>query len=345
MQVWGSSLLPFKSPHGTQPTTAVGTPNTSVYHFQSDKAVKANVNVEEVEEPLDEEKGFNSPESLARPMNYTSAVFVGMGVCLITVLLFGLATSNLILESLTDGNYIRLAFIAIIPLLLLVGLFFVIVIFTDLFQVFGPIGGLKSNTRFNSAIKPSLRRAYAEGFVPPHITIQMPVYKEGLEAVIIPTVNSLKAAISHYESRGGSASIFVNDDGMRVISDEDARARQDFYLDNNIGWVARPKHGDDGFERKGKFKKASNMNYALNITQKVEAYLVEMVEEKFQREGTQFLDEHEEQEMYETCLARVLQENPQARAFGNIRVGEHILIIDSDTRVVSRMSLFHFLCC
>lgn len=157
---------------------------------------------------IDEEKGFTSPESLERPMNYVSAVFVGLGVCLITVLLFGLATSNLILECLTDGNYIRMAFIALTPLLFLIGLFFVIIIFTDLFQVFGPIGGVKSNTRFNSAIKPNLRRAYAEGFVPPHITIQMPVYKEGLEAVIIPTVNSLKAAISHYESRGGRSTHF-----------------------------------------------------------------------------------------------------------------------------------------
>jgi hypothetical protein len=35
------------------------------------------------------------------------------------------------------------------------------------------------------------------------ILVQMPVYKEGLEGVIMPTVTSLKAAISHYESHGG----------------------------------------------------------------------------------------------------------------------------------------------
>jgi hypothetical protein len=35
----------------------------------------------------------------------------------------------------------------------------------------------------------------------PHITIQMPVYKEGLEGVIIPTVESLKKAITTYVSR------------------------------------------------------------------------------------------------------------------------------------------------
>jgi hypothetical protein len=44
----------------------------------------------------------------------------------------------------------------------------------------------------------------------------MPVYKENLASVIIPTVNSLKQAISHYELNGGTASIFINDDGLQV---------------------------------------------------------------------------------------------------------------------------------
>jgi hypothetical protein len=63
------------------------------------------------------------------------------------------------------------------------------------------------------------------------------VYKEGLEGVIIPTVRSLKAAISHYESRGGTASIFINDDGMAFRDTEEAQERINFYHDNNIGLV------------------------------------------------------------------------------------------------------------
>jgi hypothetical protein len=56
------------------------------------------------------------------------------------------------------------------------------------------------------------------------------------------------------------ANIFVNDDGMQLISTDLARARQDFYDENNIGWVARPKHNEDledgeVFMRRGKFKK------------------------------------------------------------------------------------------
>jgi hypothetical protein len=163
----------------------------------------------------------------------------------------------------------------------------------------------------------------------------MPVYKEGMESVIIPTVRSLQAAISYYESRGGTASIFMNDDGLRAgLSDEEAQMRRDFYHDNHIGWVARPKHnGDEGYVRAGKFKKASNMNFALNISRKVEAYLQVMVEEKLAAEGTDMIDENEEEELYQQALARVLDENPLAWAEGDVRVGEIILIVDSDTRV------------
>jgi hypothetical protein len=41
----------------------------------------------------------------------------------------------------------------------------------------------------------------------------MPVYKEGLDAVIKPTILSVKQAISTYELQGGTANILINDDG------------------------------------------------------------------------------------------------------------------------------------
>lgn len=36
-------------------------------------------------------------------------------------------------------------------------------------------------------------------------------------SVIVPTITSIKAAIRHYESVGGTASIFINDDGMQIV--------------------------------------------------------------------------------------------------------------------------------
>lgn len=126
----------------------------------------------------------------------------------------------------------------------------------------------------------------------------------------------------------------VNDDGMACISEEEAAARKEYYRDNNIGWVARPKHGDD-FVRKGKFKKASNMNYALNLSLKVEDAMLAKIERRMATEKTDLISEHDEEEIYRESLAQVLRENPRAQAEGDIRVGELILIIDSDTRVVS----------
>src|SRR5256885_2009161 len=80
----------------------------------------------------------------------------------------------------------------------------------------------------------------------PHITIQCPVYKEGLASVIAPTVKSIKQAISTYELQGGSANVFVNDDGLQLIDEEERRQRIEFYADHSIGWVARPKHDPNG---------------------------------------------------------------------------------------------------
>ncbi len=60
-------------------------------------------------------------------------------------------------------------------------------------------------------------------------------------------------------SLGGTSAIFICDDGMQLIGEEDRKARMAFYANHNIGWVARPGHSSapDGFKRAGKFKKAS----------------------------------------------------------------------------------------
>ena len=41
-----------------------------------------------------------------------------------------------------------------------------------------------------------------------------------MNSVIIPTVTSLLAAVKNYEERGGTASIYVNDDGMQLINSD-----------------------------------------------------------------------------------------------------------------------------
>jgi len=218
----------------------------------------------------------------------------------------------------------------------------------DALQLFGPIKQVHENSKFYSGVRPTRLSRYTEGGLP-HVTIQMPVYKEGLDAVIVPTIRSLKAAIATYEMQGGTVNIFVNDDGLQLVDADTARARLEFYDEQNIGWVARPKHnsnpaeGEEVFLRRGKFKKASNMNYAMSVSCRVE-------EKLFARQLDSWTSVDEAM-AYGECLREVCEEDegrtwadgkysrrtetgPSTNlVLGNVRFGDYILLIDSDTRV------------
>lgn len=135
----------------------------------------------------------------------------------------------------------------------------------------------------------------------------------------MPTVRSIKQAMSTYELQGGSANLLIHDDGIQLLSPEDRQARIDFYSDHSIGWTARPKHNSDGFVRKGKFKKASNMNYGLILSNKVEQRLQEI------HRSVDWTQSDEARE-YERCLNEVLDADGRAWADGNIRIGDYIMI-------------------
>src|SRR5882757_5996816 len=91
---------------------------------------------------------------------------------------------------------------------------------------------------------------------------------------------SIKKAMQTYARQGGTSSIFVHDDGLQLISEEERAERIAFYADHNIGWVARPPHESSayGFKRSGRFKKASNMNYGLTLSLKLEKHLKILLE-------------------------------------------------------------------
>ncbi|UPX13188.1 uncharacterized protein EKO05_0003711 [Ascochyta rabiei] len=329
--VWGSTKSPFGEFEGGMQSQTSSAYAGSTAKLSTDKEKEASIHVDEVDGDIDVED-FGPKQSLARPLIFTSPIFVGLGVLLIWILVVGFGNRALEIQIMTDKYYPRLALILSEPVFLCLGLFFVIVIFNSCFQLIGPIGSIKINSRFYSAIKPNLAQARALGFAPPPITIQMPIYTESLEGVIKPTVSSLQAAISHYESRGGTARIFMNDDGMSIRSEEDNELFKEFYLNNNIGWVCRPDHNFEGFVRRGKFKKASNMNFALNISNSVEEVLQRSIDNLY-RDGLDTLTEDQELNLYNDALEQALEENPHARAGGNIRMGEIILIVDSDTIV------------
>ena len=213
---------------------------------------------------VDEESGEIIPEK--RATHLMNSILV-MFTLILIILAFGAAYREVAVEISVDRNMLRLAFVALIPIQIFFTLvsistptpvttltrhqFFAQVIVGCIAQCIGPVRQMQENSRYYSAVP--LPRLQSRTL--PHITIQCPVYKESLASVIAPTDKSIKQAISTYELQGGSANMFVNDDGLQIISEDERRARIEFYADHSIGWVARPKHGENGFQRRGKFKK------------------------------------------------------------------------------------------
>ncbi|RVX68842.1 hypothetical protein B0A52_07497 [Exophiala mesophila] len=271
----------------------------------------------------------STKEDKPRKTRIYQAILVAI-VSILTIFCLSIGWREIAKEIAIDHTYTRLAILAAAPLQLWLAWFFFTTLVNGISQMIGPVHQMTENSKFYSAV-PSERLRHREL---PHVTIQCPVFKEGLEAVIIPTVTSVNKAISTYELQGGTANIFFNDDGMQLISDNEARKRVQFYEDNNIGWVARPGHAPKGdenghnvFIRAGKFKKASNMNYCLAISNRIEEIMSE-------ESRTSAWTQEDEDRSYQNAFDQVFAEH-KGRAWGggDIRMGDYILLIDSDTRV------------
>ena len=206
-----------------------------------------------------------------------------------------------------------------------------------------------------------------------------------------PSIAFIKKAMQTYARQGGTSNIFINDDGIRVIlpapckrriwtridfgqtlPDQERERRIAFYEANGIGWVARPADGEpsengDGttFVRAGRFKKASNMNYALALSRKAEQRLNEMIASGETALGTSARvslsgdgsgsSEDERAipaSLEERALMRAVEEiweqsgkrwRPWAKNGRACRVGKIVLLVDSDT-VVPEVGFFelHF---
>ncbi|WPG98784.1 Hypothetical protein R9X50_00158000 [Acrodontium crateriforme] len=181
---------------------------------------------------------------------------------------------------------------------------------------------------------PSLQVAAESGLRLPHLTVIIPVYKESLKGVIVPTANSILEAAGYYQLHGGEINILFCDDGLQLIDYESREERKKFYEINRFGFVARPKHNvpndyyDSGttYLRKGIFKKASNMNNCLHMSQLVEQKIKDWVV----RDGEHALQRNA---YYGDALVEVLVENPIQWADGDIRIGSYLFMVDSDTRL------------
>ncbi|KAF9234330.1 glycosyl transferase family group 2-domain-containing protein [Melanogaster broomeanus] len=236
--------------------------------------------------PSEIEKGNQEP--LKRTTMLYAPIYNGLAAGL-AIVFMGNGIKIVLQEFELDQNYMHFVLLAIVPLIFSISLFFTVQIVQNLTMAIGPIAHYYENSRFYSAVPPKPNKEVDAAL--PHITIQMPVYKEGLEAVLAPSIESLKRAMQTYARQGGTSSIFVNDDGLRLISPAEAAARLKFYATHNIGWVSRPAHTYNAksnrqgmhlvqrYKREGRFKKASNMNYGLDLSLRLERTLEQLQSE------------------------------------------------------------------
>jgi hypothetical protein len=207
-----------------------------------------------------------------RPIRLYAPLYNGLAAG-IAVVFVGNGVRTLLVEWTLDNDFTRFALFAVVPLLYCVTLFFALQIVQNLSMMIGPVAHYHKNSKYYSANPPKPNKEVDNSL--PHITIQMPVFKESLEAVLAPSIRSLKKAVQTYARQGGTSTIFINDDGLRLLSPAERDERLAFYANHNIGWVARPKHDPSpgGFKRAGRFRKASNMNYGLALSLKAEKHL------------------------------------------------------------------------
>lgn len=156
-----------------------------------------------------------------RPTKLIAPLLDGMAIILcLAILSLGLSKSchpswdyladvsgTLVIEYLLDGGAVRFVLAMFIPALACVAAFACLclvssivslqllpraqIILTMQWQIIGPIRQCTQNSMYYSGIAP--KRTMGELS---HVTIQMPVYKESLDEVIRPTIESLKKAIT-----------------------------------------------------------------------------------------------------------------------------------------------------
>lgn len=248
----------------------------------------------------------------------------------------GAGISILLEEYALDHNATRFALVITLPVIFCVSLFFCLQLIGNISLIIGPVAQYHENSAFYSAVRPEPNPEIDDNL--PHITIQLPVYKESLELTIAPSVFSIKKAMQTYARQGGTSAIFICDDGLQLIPEKDRQERIDFYANHNIGWVARPPHSskEGGFKRAGKFKKASNMNYGLALSIKLEKHLADLIAQEEDQNDHSWMSLEDRamnmaiEEMYEESGRKW---KPWASNGQSLRVGEIILIIDADTIV------------
>ncbi len=184
-------------------------------------------------------------------------------------------------------------------------------------------------------------------------TLLVPIYDEDFTKVE-PTLEAALREVADFNTHNGEARVWVCDDGLQKFSDNDVEGfyqaiqdklaggvvlskdeenflrRMQFYQNHpEIVVVARPYpvQGDADTQRAGSFKKASNLNYSIRLSEMIDTRI---------KQGDSFAD----------SLAAVRLEQPKY-ALGYMRgegvVGDYLLCLDKDSYLIPQGVLRHTL--
>jgi Glycosyl transferase family group 2 len=172
----------------------------------------------------------------------------------------------------------------------------------------------------------------------PSVTIQIPVFRERFDDAIRPTLDAAREAARRYrEQTGASCNLLVCEDGLLYFAGNDLEgalaearrtepgarspgqleilARTTYYDAFDVPVVARPwpEPGVPGTERPGRFRKASNLNYALRLADRLGGG-------KLLSEAHARFREAVPESVYQLGYSR-----------GDVRVGEIVVQLDKDS--------------
>ena len=245
-------------------------------------------------------------------------------------------------------------------------------------KCFIPRKAFQTNTKYCSVI-PETKSPNDEWL---DVTIQIPVYKESLREVLMPTLKSCMISRNHYiKNTGANCNINVCDDGMMALLHDNFAAAEMLWeticqtngkivkLSSLMQHVPRPSrrhlkglkskaiyevfhrmlfyyHSDIGFtarstqDRRGKFKKAGNLNSHLRLVWGAEQLAEENLYNEDGGENNSGSNQEEQDakmdQLFEEALIQVSHNADGSRyvMFGNnISVGDLIIVNDADARM------------
>ncbi|KAH6905305.1 glycosyl transferase family group 2-domain-containing protein [Coprinopsis sp. MPI-PUGE-AT-0042] len=292
----------------------------------------------------DPEKGETRGE---RPVRLFAPFYSGLGLGL-SIFLVMSGLEILLKEFRLDGDYMRFILMVSFPFLtdtpncLPHNLVIPVLLPPDhcqsvlLLRTRGPIS---RNSKYYSAVKP-IPNPEVDARLP-HITIEMPVYKESLEETITPSVNSLKKAMQTYARQGGTSSIFVHDDGLQLLTKLIVKSGlRSMLITTSDGLRDRPMTTPRWLQACWSIQeglqyelRSSILVLILSLCMEKHLLALEGSDEKASDPFRPLEEKALELAIEETYEATGRKYKPWACNARSLRVGDVILLIDSDTIV------------